>query len=128
MKRYSAQRELIKKTLMSVKSHPTAAWIHDRVRETMPDISLGTVYRNLRDMVQQGEIMSFTPGDGKERFDGHSSEHAHLFCDCCGSVSDVELSYDPEFDLKASSISGADIRLHRLVFYGRCQKCLNKNS
>ena len=87
--KYSRQRESIKANLMSRHDHPTADALYASIREEFPNISLGTVYRNLSFLVEQGEVLSLKLGDGKEHFDGHTEPHYHFICTECGKVEDI---------------------------------------
>ena len=87
MIRYSKQREEILSNLSARSDHPTAEMIYDSVRRDLPRISLGTVHRNLREMADNREILSFTI-NGKEHFDGNASLHLHLVCTHCGEIWD----------------------------------------
>ena len=77
MKNFSRQREEIIRVLRSTDTHPTAAWVYSKVKEAIPNISLGTVYRNLAALSVSGEILSLSVGDGFEHFDGN-------LIDCAG--------------------------------------------
>lgn len=127
MKKYSRQREAILTVLEGVECHPTAAWIYDRVRQEIPNISLGTVYRNLAELKRSGEIIGFTPADGVERFDGDVSAHDHMVCNSCGEVMDL-----PHTDLtpvlrKAEEGSNCSITGGEILFHGICPRCqMNK--
>ena len=81
MKNYSRQREVILNVIRSTNTHPTASWIYNKSREQLPNISLGTVYRNLSGLVQSGDILSINVGDGQEHYDGDISAHLHLHCE-----------------------------------------------
>lgn len=88
----------------------------------MPNISLGTVYRNLRFLVEMGEIMELNYTNSYSRFDGNPSNHYHFVCQTCGEVSDLELTSHPDIDVL---IKDKDLVVfsHRLEFYGLCSKC-----
>ena len=94
MKNYSRQREAVLNVLCSTQCHPTAAWIYENVRKVLPNISLGTVYRNLAALSEEGVILSLSVGDGYEHFDGNSAPHAHLHCKRCGKIYDAPLKQD----------------------------------
>lgn len=122
--RYSKQKEAILNTVKNTVSHPTAAWVYDRIRETIPNISLGTVYRNLRRLTLDGTITSFIPKDGVERFDGNTAHHHHLVCRGCGKI--IDLPFMPADDIIRSmekcsncQIDGGDI-----IFTGLCSECV----
>ena len=85
----SVQRELIRNNLTHRTDHPTADMVYQSIREELPNISLGTVYRNLRFLVDQGDALSLKLGDGKEHFDGNVNPHFHFICTQCGCVDDI---------------------------------------
>ncbi|MGN0492036.1 MAG: transcriptional repressor [Acutalibacteraceae bacterium] len=121
MKKYSRQREAILNVLRSTDIHPTANQVYDRVRETIPNISLGTVYRNLAALNAAGEILSVSVGDGYEHFDGNSSPHLHLHCRLCGSIADMPLKTD--FLAEAALKSGFTPDTSVYVVSGVCGEC-----
>lgn len=89
MERFSKQREKILNVVVNTKSHPTADWIHREVRKTIPNISLGTVYRNLGKLVEHEIIRSHTIS-GVVRYDGNTAEHHHFICNQCGDIQDID--------------------------------------
>ena len=123
VRKYSRQREIILKTLQGVTCHPSASWIYDQVRREIPNISLGTVYRNLSELRGAGEIISFTPGDGTERFDANTSPHYHFFCESCRAVLDIPLARLTDLDRTVERETGCCIQRHQLMFYGLCPAC-----
>jgi Fur family peroxide stress response transcriptional regulator len=126
VKKYSRQREAILTVLRRVHCHPTAAWIYDRVRQEIPNISLGTVYRNLSELKRSGEILSFTPADGVERFDGDTAAHDHMVCISCGAVLDIpHMDFTP-FMKAAEESSHCTITGGEILFYGICPHCQMK--
>lgn len=90
MIKYSRQRESIKKFLATRRDHPTAKTIYENIRNVFPNISLGTVYRNLTLLVEIGEIQKISTGTGPDRFDYNPMPHYHFVCLGCGEVSDLE--------------------------------------
>lgn len=125
MKNYSRQREAILQVLRSTDSHPTAQWVYEQVRRQLPKISLGTVYRNLAQLRDEGVILGLTVGDGYEHFDGDASAHLHLHCRRCGRISDVALERDVLGEKAASC--GFSPETCAYVIYGVCSDCLSKN-
>ncbi len=121
VKRYSRQRELIYRTLKASHEHPTAEMIYQALKPTNPNLSLGTVYRNLNLLVEEGIIarMSFQV----ERYDADLSPHAHFACSCCGRVSDLMVPYDEELDRQAAQ-AGYQVEGHKVLFTGRCADCI----
>ena len=121
MKNYSKQREAILEVLRCTDTHPTANWIYEKVRETIPNISLGTVYRNLAQLSQSGEILSIHVADGFEHFDFVTAPHAHLHCKKCGAIIDATLENDPL--TKLSENLGFMPQNTIYVVYGICKNC-----
>ena len=78
--KYSRQREEIKKYLSTRKDHPSADQVYAAMRQEIPNISLGTVYRNLTMLADTGEILRLRVGDGVDHFDYDTSEHYHFIC------------------------------------------------
>jgi Fe2+ or Zn2+ uptake regulation protein len=119
----SKHRSELLALLRSTKSHPTAAWLLERLRETIPSISLGTVYRNLGLLVESGEILSLQSESGIDRFDADTSVHYHVQCTDCGRVDDLALPAETERDALAAGASGYLISSHRIFYYGICPGC-----
>lgn len=128
MARYSKQRQAVLDVLCSTKTHPTATWIYDRIREQMPNISLGTVYRNLRRLADDGEILCFIPNDGVERFDGDITSHHHLKCDVCGAVVDLPYVSDKELTEKLEALTDCTVTSSSVMFFGICGSCNGNNN
>ena len=126
--KYSRQRESIKASLMNRHDHPTADALYASIREEFPNISLGTVYRNLVLFQQQGLIQSIGVVKGQERFDGCIAPHSHLICTCCGAVMDLPhpMLDDGDLDQTVSAQYGFLVQRHELIFYGTCENCQNK--
>ena len=125
MKKFSKQREAILTVLSQTDTHPTANWIYEQVREIIPSISLGTVYRNLSELSRNGDILSLSVGDGFEHFDYDTSPHAHLHCKACGCIVDAKLENDPL--AKLSKKMGFTPETTIYVAYGICQNCKTTN-
>ena len=120
-KRYSRQRELIYEALRQTEQHPTAEMIYQWLKPANPSLSLGTVYRNLNLLADEGAIrrMAFPV----ERYDAKTMPHPPFCCDQCGAVYDLHLPYDAELDRQALLASGHDVTGHEVVFHGICTKC-----
>lgn len=118
--RYSQQRERIYEAVCATKEHPTAQMIYETLKPEMPKLSLGTVYRNLQQMAQDGRLMEL---DGPvSRFDATVQPHTHLRCSRCGCVADGELAYDERIDHEPIA-QGWRITSHNLMFTGICPAC-----
>ena len=123
MQRYSHQRERIYETVCSTKEHPTAQMVYDTLRVELPRLSLGTVYRNLHQMAEEGRLVEL---DGPvARFDAEVLPHTHVRCSVCGGVADMEMPYDVSLDRKAAA-TGWKIAGHDLMFTGVCPACAGK--
>lgn len=119
-RRFSHQREQIYEAVCATDTHPTAEMVYERLKPEMPRLSLGTVYRNLRQMAAEGRLMEL---EGPvARFDADLSPHAHFRCQRCGAVSDVAIPYDAALDALAAG-GGRLVRGHSLCFYGICPAC-----
>lgn len=122
--KYSKQREMIREFLMSRKDHPTADIVYRNVRRQDPNISLGTVYRNLTLLADIGEINRLRVGDGADRFDADTSPHYHFVCTECGSVIDLEMDSIENITETAGANFDGHIAGHSTYFYGACQQCM----
>lgn len=122
--KYSRQREAIKEYLSQTKEHPTADIIYMNIKKRFPNISLGTVYRNLNLLVETGEIIKVDGMDGSDHFDMNTNPHYHFVCNDCGSIHDLEMkSIDYINDIANEGFSGK-VEGHVTYFYGICGQCL----
>lgn len=121
--RYSKQREAIRTYLLSTKSHPTAEAVYYNIKNEYPKISLGTVYRNLNLLVEQGQALRLDCGDGVDHFDGDTRPHYHFSCQKCGCVMDLEMDPIDHIDQIAGAGFEGEIQGHQVLFYGLCPKC-----
>ncbi len=121
------KRDAILETLRMSKTHPSAETLFNQLKPRIPDLSLGTVYRNLNLFRQQGLAISVATVDGVERFDGNTSPHVHFICDDCGAVIDLEAMEVPQTLVSiAESCCGGQVTGCNLCFNGKCQICLKK--
>ena len=125
--RYSRQREAIKEFLMTRKDHPTADVIYQNVRLEYPNISLGTVYRNLTLLSDLGEILRLRLDDGTDHFDADISNHYHFICRDCGAIIDLEMDTIASINDVAGKQFDGEITGHVAYFYGKCANCTHKN-
>lgn len=121
--KYSKQREVIKDFLFTRKDHPTADMVYMNVRQQYPNISLGTVYRNLTLLTERGEIRRISVGDGVDHFDADTSPHNHFICKRCGRVIDLEMESIEHISEAASQNFDGHIEGHVTYFYGLCGDC-----
>ncbi len=123
MKR-SRQRDAIIAFLKTRKDHPTADTVYQEIRTVIPNISLGTVYRNLAQLSERGEILRL-PCDGKmDHFDADIKPHYHFLCKQCGCVKDIEIPYAEQLDVTAGESFDGVITNHSLLFEGLCNTCM----
>ena len=125
--KYSRQRESIKACLMTRHDHPTADALYTLNREEYPNISLGTVYRNLNLLVELGEIKKLTCGDGADRFDADTSPHYHFVCKKCGKVYDLPMEHLGDINQMAQEHVDGTVDSHTIYFYGTCKDCSENN-
>ena len=124
--KYSRQRSAVLHYLRSVTSHPTAELVYQAIRQEFPKISLGTVYRNLNLLADQGEILRLNCGDGVDHYDAVIEPHNHFICRSCGQVLDLPLVSMEAVDRQAEELCAGHIEGHELYFYGKCNSCLMK--
>ena len=123
--KYSRQRESIKEFLMTRRDHPTADVVYDNMKTIYPNISLGTVYRNLSLLSDIGEIRKLSNFGGADHFDGNVDPHCHFMCKKCGEVLDLETEDLNEVAEKAVKNFSGKITECDIRFFGICPKCMN---
>lgn len=123
----SKQRERIYQVLKRTKSHPTAEWIFKQVRVQMPKISLGTVYRNLHVLREQGRIHELDFGEGIRRYDAIVEQHYHFICTKCGTITDLDMIPVNIIDEQVKKVVPGVVQSHRLDYMGICTSCLQNS-
>ncbi|MDY6322917.1 MAG: transcriptional repressor [Succinivibrio sp.] len=126
VRRNSRQRTLIRALMRGRTDHPDASQIYGEVREHLPSVSLATVYRNLTQLVESGELAALEPGDGKTHFDPTVAPHAHFLCTRCGRVSDVKDADTQELKAQAERSGAGRVDSVSVSFTGICEDCLKK--
>jgi Fur family ferric uptake transcriptional regulator len=128
LRRNTPQRRVVLEELCQMKSHPTAAELYAVVRRRLPRISLGTVYRNLEVLHEDGKISKLEFAGAESRFDGTIEQHDHLRCTKCDRIQDIFPSESaPHPDLPAE-MAGFLVTGHRLEYLGICPHCRNDQS
>ena len=118
------KRDAILTYLRQSEAHPSAETVYAGLKETIPDLSLGTVYRNIALFKQQGLIRSLGSVNGVERFDGKVEPHVHFICTTCGCVRDLhEMQVPQDLSKTASILAGARVQQCQLTFTGECGRC-----
>lgn len=120
--RHSRQRDAIYNNLKSRYDHPTAMEIFLSVREDFPNLSLGTLYRNLTTLRDSGQIISLTLG-GEEHFDANVSQHYHIKCNKCGRYYDLPAPPLETLTQACSVDFKGKLDGYSLIFYGTCEDC-----
>ena len=122
------KRNAILSYLQNTKAHPSAEMVYFGLKEECPDLSLGTVYRNLTLFKEQGLAVSVGTVSGVERFDGNTEPHVHFICTDCGSVSDLAGMETPQTLCHAEEKDcGGRVDVCHLSFAGICKTCMEKN-
>jgi Fur family peroxide stress response transcriptional regulator len=123
-RKHSRKRDAVLRALRSTETHPGAQWVYDQLRPSIPGLSLGTVYRNIREFRDEGTVASLGVVRGEERFDGRTDPHPHAVCTRCGKVADLPEGTGTElFTRPPVEIPGFVIDMRNTVFYGLCGKC-----
>ena len=118
------KRDAILDCLKSTDVHPSADWVYARLKPDFPDISLGTVYRNLALFKQQGKIISLGTVNGVERFDGNTDPHVHFICSQCDGITDLPQMQVPQaLCSQAAAETGGQVNTCCLSFTGLCRRC-----
>ena len=119
------KRNAILHYLQHTDTHPSAEMVYNHLKQEYPDISLGTVYRNLAMFKEKGQITSLGTVNGVERFDGNTMPHVHFVCTGCDGVSDLPQIDVPEvLNREVTAQTGGRIDLCQLTFVGQCNQCL----
>ncbi len=128
LRKHSYKRDALLNTIRGTSRHPSAVWIYEELRKEIPDLSLGTVYRNLSVFKQEGLVVSVGTVNGQERYDGNTSEHTHFICLDCGAVLDVGADIDPEIEDAVERENDLEVHYKQLTLYGLCSKCRGKKA
>lgn len=122
MRRHSKKRDAILNCIRQSRVHPSAEWIYAQLKPEHPDLSLGTVYRNLALFRESGEVVCVATVRGADRLDACTEPHAHFICEQCGAVLDVDV---PQDDLRSDLETRYGVRVRRseLLFRGVCSAC-----
>ncbi len=118
----SEKRDAILAALRNTKTHPSAEWIFEKVKESYPTIGIATVYRNLKILLDAKQIFKVDVGDGLDHYDAQIDlVHDHAYCTICGRIDDIGALSGTEITKVAKdefSVEG-----YSLVLYGKCKKC-----
>lgn len=123
IKRNTIQRSLVLEAVNKLKCHATADEVYQMVAQEHPNISKGTVYRNLHQLAENGEIRKIEVPGSADRFDHRCHDHYHVRCTKCGKVFDVDMDYITDLEKKIRDTHGFEFTGHDLVFRGLCPDC-----
>jgi Fur family ferric uptake transcriptional regulator len=125
--RKTEQRTVILEELRLCRNHPGADEVYLRVRERLPHISLGTVYRNLELMASQGMIRRLNTNSGQKRFDPIAEQHCHFHCNACGKIEDIPFAVQlPHLDPNHPWVQERKIQGVRSEYFGLCPDCVDR--
>lgn len=121
VRKHSKKRNAIYDCVCSTNTHPTADWVYAQLKPSIPDLSLGTVYRNLSMFKQEGRLVSVGTVNGMERFDANTCPHSHFVCSHCSAVIDVDVPIPDDLidQVQCGSVSRCE-----LTFHGICKACV----
>lgn len=123
------QRVAILETLIKMANHPTADLLYSKLQKKEPNISLGTVYKTLETLAQQGIINKVKSDSGHLRYDATTDNHHHIFCSDTNSITDY---FDGELDVllsdyfnkkKIPGLKIEDVKLHIIGNFNENQDC-----
>lgn len=126
--RNTKQKRIILEELQQLHSHPSASQLYEKVKKRIPNISLGTVYRNLDLLVKNGVIQKIENGCAETRYDGDLSPHIHLQCTSCGTIDDLPFDTEKLLKKEIEDVHGYDIQAMRLELKGLCPDCQSKKT
>jgi Fur family peroxide stress response transcriptional regulator len=123
MIKHSRQRQAILDYLSQTNEHPTANVVYTAIQKEYPNVSLGTVYRNLAQLSERGEIVRIYCIDGADRYDYKTESHYHFMCTKCGNVYDLPMDTLHSINGLAQQFTAHEINGHQTIFYGVCEHC-----
>ncbi|MGD6773434.1 peroxide-responsive transcriptional repressor PerR [Staphylococcus simulans] len=124
--RITPQRQAILRFLISSETHPTADEIYQALSPNFPNISVATIYNNLRVFKKTGIVNELTYGDASSRFDFNTHNHYHVICENCGKIVDFHYPQLHEVEQLAQHVTGFKVSHHRMEIYGLCPECQSK--
>jgi Fur family peroxide stress response transcriptional regulator len=123
MRRETKQREAILRVLRNTRAHPTADGIYEEVKKEIPNLSKGTVYRNLQVLQEDGAITVLNLNGTLSRFEIKQDSHYHFRCERCGRVFDLDEPVNNEIDKRVAERTGFKVSHHQTEFRGLCKDC-----
>ncbi len=121
--RQTIQKKLVMDAMLELQNHPTADEVYAVVQTSYPSISKATVYRNLHQLAENGQLRNVFMPDSPARYDHKLPMHYHFRCNNCGRIMDIEMDYMPKLDEEAKQNHGLKVVSHDVVFNGICADC-----
>lgn len=121
--RITPQRHAVLDYLFTSMTHPTADEIYKALEGKFPNMSVATVYNNLRVLREKGLVRELTYGDASSRFDCNTRDHYHIICEECGKIVDFHYPVLDEVESLAQQVTGFEVSHHRMEIYGKCESC-----
>ncbi|MCA0971797.1 peroxide-responsive transcriptional repressor PerR [Halobacillus litoralis] len=126
--RITPQRHAVLEYLLNSMTHPTADEIYKALESKFPNMSVATVYNNLRVFREIGLVRELTYGDSSSRFDCNTTDHYHIICESCGKIVDFHYPSLNEVESLAEQVTGFNVSHHRMEVYGTCSDCQSENT
>jgi Fur family peroxide stress response transcriptional regulator len=123
---FSSKRNAIYNAVCSTTAHPSARTVYEMLKPDIPDLSLGTVYRNIALFKSEGKVNVICNVNGEERIDGNTRPHPHFVCNCCGKVFDVGETSLVTDDIRELTKTGYTVESKYILYYGICPECSDK--
>ncbi|GAB5603284.1 transcriptional repressor [Thermus sp. FJN-A] len=123
LKRLTRQRRAVLEVVRRARNHPDAAWIYQEVRKEVPKVSLGTIYRTLDALVEEGYLIPITKAGEATRYDANLHPHLHLVCEACGEIVDLEVALPDLVVLAQEAHPGVEVHAAEVTFRGLCPTC-----
>ncbi|MFN4071156.1 MAG: manganese-dependent transcriptional regulator PerR [Thermus caldifontis] len=123
LKRLTRQRKAVLEVVRKARNHPDAAWIYQEVRKVVPKVSLGTIYRTLEALVEEGYLIPITKAGEATRYDANLHPHLHLVCERCGAIVDLEVPLPDLLTPVQEAYPHLEVRGVELTYKGLCPAC-----
>lgn len=123
IQRLTRQRKAVLDVVKQAHNHPDAAWVYQEVRKIVPNISLGTVYRTLDTLVEEGHLIPLTRAGEATRYDANTDGHLHMICEQCGEIIDLDTQIPDVLSEVRSRFPHLEIKSASLEYHGLCEHC-----
>lgn len=123
LKRLTRQRKAVLEVVRKAHNHPDAAWIYQEVRKVVPKVSLGTIYRTLEALVEEGYLIPITKAGEATRYDANLHHHLHLICEGCGSIVDLEVPLPDLLAPAREAYPQLEVKGVEVTYRGLCPTC-----